>query len=164
MTSLRRDTISLNHAQCVEIAKAGGEIPHSNGNGNFQCTALVKTPAGWSTRIVGSQGTGNQGWRVLVGETPANKAIVRKGKIQSLVRAGCPYQVAKVAIRHPYGMEVWAVVAELLELYMHVPLDDVRRFGKWAKDVCPEISLSYPRRESVLNILRDVAKQESARS
>jgi hypothetical protein len=158
MTSLRRDTITLTHAHCEEIAKAGGEIPHSNGNGGFQCTALVTVPTGWSTRIVGSQGTGNRGWRVLVGETPANKEMIRKGKINSLVRAGCPYPIARVAIRHPYGMEVWAVVAELLDLYIHAPLDDVRNFKRWARDVCPEVELSYPRREAVLNILREVAR------
>jgi hypothetical protein len=62
-------------------------------------------------------GCGNRGRAILVGRTPRARALLREGKIKKLIREGVSAEVAEIAVRHQYGMEVAALAEDIFRQY-----------------------------------------------
>jgi hypothetical protein len=73
----------------------------------------------YTFRIVGTRGMGNSGIVYLRGKTPYGRKMVREGKICSLMAEGCPREVAEIAVRCQWGMEVWKLAVDLVPLLKH---------------------------------------------
>lgn len=121
----------------------------------FDCPVALKQIPGapeWGTRVIDTRGMGNHGTIVLVGLTPRTKALLRQGKIKSLVDHGVPEKVARAAISIRYGMEL--EVARLAGDCVNAVIKrgefrggSHREFNLWAgEDIAGKYALSFWRK------------------
>lgn len=132
----------------------------------FSCPKPTKQIPGapeWGTRVINTRGMGNHGTIVLVGLTPRTKALLRQGKIKSLVDQGVPERVARVAASMRYGMEVEVanLATECLEAVKQRGIfrgNSHREFNQWVgQAIADQYALSFWRKCAAAEIAEKVA-------
>ncbi len=132
-----RDNYGFGSCDLEQVALRGGVLA-SMGYG-FDCPRAIDRIPGnpeWGTRIINKKGMGNHGSIVLKGNTPKTRAMIRQGKINTLIARGVCREVANAAVHVSHGMEPG--IAELAEKLLETAWrgdykgSSHREFSRWA--------------------------------
>jgi len=160
LDSAELERVALEQAGVLDVVWGGG----------FSCpvdTPIIPGCPEWGTRVIGTGGMGNCGTIVLRGLTPRTRALLRQGKITSLVHYGVPREVAIVAVSMQWGMEIEvalqaaAAVPAVIKRGVFQGSSHVG-FATWIGEGEVE-DLTFPRKEAAAAISAEVAKRRGVK-
>jgi hypothetical protein len=114
--------------------------------------------AHYTLRVVGTKGLGNCGTVYLAGKSQHGRRMVREGKIRALMKEGCPREVAEIAVRCQWGMEVWPLAIDLVPMIKHgVNLRGINSHAEFEKVTGIDApSYSFPRKRAAIELAEQI--------